>query len=161
MSDIGKRVYKLRKLLKVSQKTLAYDVKVDRSLISKVETGGVLPSDELIKSICKEYDVYEKWLRYGEGPIADKPLIAERIRQLNIEIETINLDALIKKLGLVIFTTECSMGMFKEYKIEPKSDNPKIPEVKKRIEDVEKCLSKLQREIRSILKTDDIKKDKS
>ncbi|MCR5006538.1 MAG: helix-turn-helix domain-containing protein [Clostridiales bacterium] len=40
---------------------------VTRSAISNIETGSRSLTDQMIKSICREYHVSEDWLRDGEG----------------------------------------------------------------------------------------------
>ncbi len=154
MSDIGKRIHSLRSMLKVSQKAFANSLKVDQPLISKVETGGMLPSDKLIELICNVYDLSEKWLRYGEGPMGDGLTSTEELGILDIALEDIRLDSLIKNLNLLMFSTKRFMGIFGDYEIDIKNNSPKIAELKKQIKSVENQLGELQKEVASILKTD-------
>ena len=67
MKKINERIRSLRKDLGLSQGTFSEAIGVSQAHISKVERGRVAPSNHLIKSICREFGVSEKWLRTGEG----------------------------------------------------------------------------------------------
>jgi len=68
-APIGSRIKEIRKpVMKLTQEAFAARLGVDSSHISKIEQGKSTPSPMLIKSICREFGVYEKWLRTGEGP---------------------------------------------------------------------------------------------
>ncbi len=66
-TTIGERIKKIRKLSGVTQEEFAKKLWVDRGHISKIETGKAAPSGSLIKAMCKEYNINEKWLSIGEG----------------------------------------------------------------------------------------------
>jgi transcriptional regulator with XRE-family HTH domain len=59
----------LRKKLNMTQVDFAKVLGVTNAHISKIEKGGTVPSDALIKLICKEYDVNEHWLKDGIDPM--------------------------------------------------------------------------------------------
>ena len=72
---INDRVHELRKnVLALTLEEFGKRLGVQKSAISKIETGKVAVSDQMFKSICREFHVSESWLRYGIGdPFEDRP----------------------------------------------------------------------------------------
>ena len=69
MEPICTRIKELRKQLEMSQVEFAKNLGVTNAHISKIEKGGTVPSNALIKLISKEYKVSEIWLKTGVAPI--------------------------------------------------------------------------------------------
>lgn len=69
MEAICNRIKELRKELCMSQVEFAKNLGVTNAHISKIEKGGTVPSDALIKLISKEYKVNENWLKTGDEPL--------------------------------------------------------------------------------------------
>lgn len=69
MESICIRIKELRKHLCMSQVEFAKNLGVTNAHISKIEKGGTVPSEALIKLISKEYQVNENWLKTGVEPI--------------------------------------------------------------------------------------------
>lgn len=63
----GTRVRELRKELKLTLEKFGDPLGVGKTAISKIENGERGLTDQMIISICREYDVNETWLRTGEG----------------------------------------------------------------------------------------------
>ncbi len=61
------RIKELRKALKLTGENFSSKLGVGRSAISNIESGNRQLSNQLITSICREYNVNETWLRTGEG----------------------------------------------------------------------------------------------
>ena len=61
------RITVLRKHLNQSMDSFGSKLGVTRSAISRIESGKVGVSNQIINSICREFNVNEKWLRTGEG----------------------------------------------------------------------------------------------
>lgn len=61
------RIKELRKSLGLNQTEFGEKLGVTTSAISGYELGTRVPSDAIIKSICREYGVNETWLRTGAG----------------------------------------------------------------------------------------------
>ncbi len=61
------RIKKLRKELDMTQQKLANRLGVQRNTIAMYEMGRTTPSDAIILSICREFNVNERWLRDGTG----------------------------------------------------------------------------------------------
>ena len=66
---IGERVRLLRKSteLNLTAEKFSERLGVSRSAITNIEIGNKVPSDQLIRSICREFKVSEAWLRDGVG----------------------------------------------------------------------------------------------
>ena len=45
----------------------AEQINVDQSYVTRMVSGGKIPSDRVIKDICEAFNVSEHWLRTGEG----------------------------------------------------------------------------------------------
>lgn len=74
------RVRKLRKKLKLTMENFAKPLGVGKTAISKLENGERSLTDQMAKSICREYGVNEKWLRTGEGEMFAETGDALKIR---------------------------------------------------------------------------------
>lgn len=64
---LNERLKKLRKTLDLTQQELADKLGVKRNTVAQWEIGRNEPSDAIIFSICREFDVNKEWLRTGEG----------------------------------------------------------------------------------------------
>lgn len=61
------RIKELRKALGLTQAAFGERIAVKPNTITNYETGLRVPSDSVIRSICREFGVSELWLRSGEG----------------------------------------------------------------------------------------------
>lgn len=61
------RITELRKALKLTQTEFGNRLGVGKTAISQIEHGINNITEQMIKSICREYRVNENWLRTGEG----------------------------------------------------------------------------------------------
>lgn len=66
-NNVGMRVGEVIKALGMKKVRFAEKIGVDQSYMTKLSKGTGQPSDLLITSICREFNVNEKWLRTGEG----------------------------------------------------------------------------------------------
>lgn len=64
---MNERIKKLRKALDLTQQKFADRLGMKQNTIATYEMGRATPSDPTIKSICREFNVNEDWLRTGEG----------------------------------------------------------------------------------------------
>ena len=70
----GERVRYLRKnVLKITQEEFGRRLGVGKTAITEVERGRNALSDQLCRSICREFNVSEQWLRSGEGEMFVSP----------------------------------------------------------------------------------------
>lgn len=63
----GERVKEVRKSLSLTLEEFGEKVGVQRSAVSKIERGDRGLTDQMIKSICREFNVNYDYLMYGEG----------------------------------------------------------------------------------------------
>lgn len=64
---MNERVSELRKTLSISMEEFGRKLGVTRSSISNIENGRRGLTDQMILSICREFNVNEQWLRFGTG----------------------------------------------------------------------------------------------
>lgn len=63
----GQRVKELRKELNLTLEKFGKPLGVGKTAISKIENGENSLTDQMIISICREYNASEEWLRSGVG----------------------------------------------------------------------------------------------
>ncbi len=63
----GERVKEIRKALGLSQRDFGSRLGISDTAVSKLEKGDRNPSEQTIKSICREFDVDYFWLTEGIG----------------------------------------------------------------------------------------------
>lgn len=61
------RIRELRKELGLTQAEFGERLGIKANTVGNYETGLRVPSDAIIFSICREFDVNEEWLRTGSG----------------------------------------------------------------------------------------------
>lgn len=66
-TTINERVKELRTALDMSGEKFGARIGVSRSAVSKIEKGIVNVTEQMQKSICREFNVNEEWLRTGTG----------------------------------------------------------------------------------------------
>lgn len=64
---MNERIKQLRKLLNMSQTDFGARIGVKQGTITGYERGFRTPTDAVILSICREFDINEEWLRTGNG----------------------------------------------------------------------------------------------
>lgn len=61
------RIRAVRKAANLTQAEFASKIGIKPNTVTSYETGLRIPSDTVIMSICREFNVDENWLRTGEG----------------------------------------------------------------------------------------------
>lgn len=69
----GQRVRDLRKSLNLTLEKFAKPLGVGKTAISNIENESRNLTDQMIISICREYNINEEWLRNGTGDMFRKP----------------------------------------------------------------------------------------
>lgn len=70
----GERIKELRKSLGLTLEKFGEQLGVTKQTVSRIENGVNNLTEQMIKSICREFNVNEKWLRDGTGDMeAIKP----------------------------------------------------------------------------------------
>jgi transcriptional regulator with XRE-family HTH domain len=61
------RIKQIRLYLKLTQEEFGARIGLTNASISRIESGSTVTTEQTIRSICREYNVNEAWLRTGEG----------------------------------------------------------------------------------------------
>ena len=64
---MNNRIKKIRKEVGLTQQSFANRIGIARGNISAYEVGKNAPSDAVISLICREFNINEQWLRFGDG----------------------------------------------------------------------------------------------
>lgn len=78
----GQRVRKLRKELGLTLEKFGKPLGVTKTTISRIEKGQNAVTSQMLKSICREFNVNENWLRTGEGEMFKKLNRQQELAQL-------------------------------------------------------------------------------
>lgn len=84
----GERVLEIRKSLGLTMDKFGEKLGVQKSAISKIEKDKVNLSDQMTKSICREYHVNYDYLMTGEGDMFDdlpQTVLDELCRQYDLD----------------------------------------------------------------------------
>lgn len=83
-ATMNSRLYKVRKVLKMSQEEFGREIGVSGAAISRIEKGERGLTEQMLKSVCREYHVRREWLTEGTGEMFrwDKSDLLERIDAL-------------------------------------------------------------------------------
>ncbi|MDE7426123.1 MAG: helix-turn-helix domain-containing protein, partial [Lachnospiraceae bacterium] len=85
---MNERVKELRKSLGLTLEKFGEKVGVTKTTISRIEKGTNNVTEQMFKSICREFNVREEWLRTGEKPML-------------IESDTFSLDEFLSRHNVV------------------------------------------------------------
>ena len=91
----GERVKEVRKFRKMSMEQFGERLGVQKSAISKIEKGDRGLTEQMLKAICREFNVNEEWLRTGDGDMPQKLSEEEeklRTAQENMEACTLEVE---------------------------------------------------------------------
>ncbi len=69
---MNERIKELRLALDMTQESFSQRLGIKRNTIGNYETGNRIPSNQIIFSICREFNVNEEWLRTGNGEMFNK-----------------------------------------------------------------------------------------
>lgn len=69
---MNERLRDLRKALSLNQVEFGERIGIGGTAISKIEKGDRGLTEALLRSICREFDVNEEWLRFGTGEMFDR-----------------------------------------------------------------------------------------
>ena len=72
VNNLKERIKEIRKSNKMNQSEFGAKIGVKGNTIGNYELGLRNPSDAVIFSICREFNINEEWLRTGEGEMSKK-----------------------------------------------------------------------------------------
>jgi len=84
VDSVQERLKRIRKNMNLTQRQFAEFIGVTRDIIASWETGRVLPSEAILRLICRECAVSYAWLKTGEGEMAEcrKEAEAEKLMRI-------------------------------------------------------------------------------
>ena len=94
---MNERVKQLRKALDLTLEKFGEKLGVKKSAISLIENGERNLTDQMVKSICREFDVDEEWLRNGTGSMFIERTRDEEIAKFIGTIQSVEDDSFMKK----------------------------------------------------------------
>ena len=80
------RIKMIREMQDLTQDSFGKRIGSARNTIANYENGNRVPSNAVVKSICKEFGVNEEWLRTGEGEMLIPKTREEDIAQLTLKL---------------------------------------------------------------------------
>lgn len=80
------RIKVVRKALGLNQTDFGSKIGVKQGTVAAYESGARVPLDSVIVSICREFNVSERWLRTGEGEMFVQLSREEEITKFAMEI---------------------------------------------------------------------------
>ena len=80
------RIKVVRKALGLSQTDFGSKIGVKQGTVAAYESGARIPLDSVIVSICREFNVSERWLRTGEGEMFVQLSREEEITRFAMEV---------------------------------------------------------------------------
>ncbi len=87
MESIGERVKYLRKeILNMTQKDFGIKIGLKPNSVSDIESGKNNPTNQTIKAICREFNVYEDWLQNGQGDMRKKLTRNQEIQKFSNDV---------------------------------------------------------------------------
>ena len=96
-ATLNERVKQLRKTLDLTMEKFGEKIGVKKSAISLIESGKNSLTEQMIKSICREFDVDEEWLRNGTGSMFIERTRDEEIANFIGTIQSVDDDSFMKK----------------------------------------------------------------
>lgn len=75
---MNKRIKELRKSLGMTQDDFGKKIGLARNSVANYEIGRRTPTNAVITSICREFNINENWLRTGEGEMKIEDCREER-----------------------------------------------------------------------------------
>lgn len=111
---MNERIKLLRKTLGLSQRDFGEKIGISDPAVSKLEKGTNVPSEQTVKSICREFNVNHAWLLEGKGDMfsAVPETLLDEVAE---EYELDELDKLLVKKYMQLPLEK--RGVIKEYLI--------------------------------------------
>lgn len=83
---MNERIKELRKALGLNQTEFGEKIGIKQGSVAGYESGVRTPLDSVVLSMCREFNVNEKWLRTGEGemflPVPEEDAVASYVAEL-------------------------------------------------------------------------------
>lgn len=100
------RIRKLRKELGLNQTDFGSKIGIRQTSVAGYESGARVPLDTVIASICREFNVNEDWLRFGEGKMFREMTEKERLMKYTALLLKDSDSAVVSAIQALIITYE-------------------------------------------------------
>lgn len=90
---IGERIRDVRKSNGMTLEKFGERIGMKAGALSQLENGKTNPSEQTIKSICREFGVNEMWLRTGEGEMFQEKTFEQEVTDFLGEIVNFGSDS--------------------------------------------------------------------
>lgn len=85
---VGERINALRKdLLKLTLEQFGEKIGLKKSALSHIENGNANLTDQTRRSICREFNVNEQWILFGEGEPFKEKTLSEEIKDFMNDLD--------------------------------------------------------------------------
>lgn len=95
---MNERIRELRKSLNLTMKKFGQRIGISEGAVSNIEKGNRNVTEQMFKSVCREFNVSEEWLRNGTG-------------SMFVKVDNFSLDEFLEKNG----ATELEIELAKAY----------------------------------------------
>lgn len=75
----GERIREIRKYFELTLEKFGEKLGVGKTAISKIENNERGVTDQMIKGICREFNIRDEWLRTGEGEMFEQMTQEEKL----------------------------------------------------------------------------------
>ena len=96
------RLRKLRRTLDLTQQSFGNRISVKGNTVAQWESGRNEPSDAIVRSICREFNASEEWLRTGQGDMFVKQTRNQQLAKLTKQLLTEEEDSFKNRLISVL-----------------------------------------------------------
>ena len=98
------RINELRNSLGLTLEAFGSQIGITRAAVSNIEKGRSNASDQVVRSICREFKVSEQWIRHGTGEMFEQLDQDQTITEFAADILADQPDSFRKRLVSVLST---------------------------------------------------------
>ena len=78
---MNNRIKEIRRKAELTQTQFGERIGLQQNSIARIEAGTRVPSEAVIKAICREFQIRLEWLMHGEGPM-NVPTASKRLDEV-------------------------------------------------------------------------------
>ena len=83
--EVNKRIKIIRKYYNLSQEKFGERIGVQKSQISRIETGKNSATSQVCLSVCREFNINQDWLKYGKDEMLASDSVDELISNYHLD----------------------------------------------------------------------------
>lgn len=160
---IGERIKNIREKLGITQEEFSQRLGTTRNTITNYEANRRMPMDATIKSICREFNVSEAWLRTGDGEMfvrrEPQPLEALLVEMLGAQNVTDGDRVLMKNFlelsdasrqEVIAFVRRCAQELSQAPAEVSKAETTTSPDIAARMTELERQNKEKDKQIQAL-----------